>query len=453
MKTGFWLRGGKGQLAGATVYKDGNGDTVMREVVTPSNPKTQAQMVQRIIMHTVMTAYSKMKEICDHSFEGTKKGRDTMSLFMKENVQKCRAAVAEMQAQGVAFINMYNFSLLGTKNFAANQYLVAMGSLPRVDTQWVEDSTILYPTAQGITTNTYESVIQSLGLKRGDQLTFCIVTEGANNVTEFHFARVILDPTTSDFQPAPLSSPLVDAQGAITFPSVRNEGTANFKFTVTAAGLRYQYEDMHSVADDAIAAYVIVSRKMGDTWQRSTTFMTYPGSLPNSASLGECLEAAEGSQSSIYTGADAYLNNAGTGGGAGSAEDSNSGNSGNAQSNSFAIGSASVNNEAITVGTPKVQTLGEGEDEMSLDIRVTFSDKGSATAVIVEKNGTQVGTDHELSGNAANFSINAATVGTYTLKVKKSDNTVSAPGYSITVQAYSSGGGYDPNYGDIGDGN
>ena len=450
MKTGFWLRNGKGKLAGATVYQDGNGNTVMREVVSPTNPKTQAQMVQRIIMHTVMQAYSKMKEICDHSFEGVKKGQDTMSLFMKENVQKCRAAVAEMQAQGVAFINMYNFSLLGTKQFAANQYLVAMGSLPRVDTQWVEDSTILYPTAQGITTNTYESVIQSLGLKRGDQLTFCIVTEGANSVTEFHFARVILDPTTSDFQPAPLSSPLVDAQGAITFPSVRNEGTANFKFTVTANGLRYQYEDMHSVADDAIAAYVIVSRKLGDTWQRSTTFMSYPGSLPNSASLGECLEAAQGTQSSIYTGADAYLNNAGTGGGASASENSNSGN---AQSNSFAISSAAVNNEAITVGTPKVQTLGEGEDEMSLDIRVTFSNKGDASAIIVEKNGTQVGTDHALSGNAANFSINAATVGTYTIKVKKSDNTVSAPGYSITVQAYSSGGGYDPDFGDIGDGN
>ena len=128
MKTGFWLRNGSGRLAGATVYKDGNGNTVMREVVSPSNPKTQAQMVQRIIMHTVMQAYSKMKEICDHSFEGVKKGQDTMSLFMKENVQKCRAAVAEMQAQGVAFINMYNFSLLGTKNFAANQYLVAIAA-------------------------------------------------------------------------------------------------------------------------------------------------------------------------------------------------------------------------------------------------------------------------------------------------------------------------------------
>ena len=90
MKTGFWLRGGKGKLAGATVYQDGQGNTVMREVVSPSNPKTRAQMIQRIVMHTVMQAYSKMKEICDHSLEGVKKGQDTMSLFMKENVQVIR---------------------------------------------------------------------------------------------------------------------------------------------------------------------------------------------------------------------------------------------------------------------------------------------------------------------------------------------------------------------------
>ena len=28
MKTGFWLRGGNGKLAGATVYQDGQGNTV-----------------------------------------------------------------------------------------------------------------------------------------------------------------------------------------------------------------------------------------------------------------------------------------------------------------------------------------------------------------------------------------------------------------------------------------
>ncbi len=66
MKTGFWLRGGKGKLAGATVYQQ-NGETVMREVVTPNNPKTEKQNVQRIIIHTVMQAYSKLKAITDHS--------------------------------------------------------------------------------------------------------------------------------------------------------------------------------------------------------------------------------------------------------------------------------------------------------------------------------------------------------------------------------------------------
>lgn len=56
-KTGFWLKGANGKLAGATIYKQ-NGETVMREVVTTSNPKTTPQLIQRIIMHTVMVAYS-----------------------------------------------------------------------------------------------------------------------------------------------------------------------------------------------------------------------------------------------------------------------------------------------------------------------------------------------------------------------------------------------------------
>ena len=99
MKTGFWLRNGNGKLAGATVYKDANGETIQREIVSPSNPKTMAQNIQRIVMSTVGAAYSVMKAICDHSFEGVKKGQETMSLFMSENIQKCRAAVEEMLSQ------------------------------------------------------------------------------------------------------------------------------------------------------------------------------------------------------------------------------------------------------------------------------------------------------------------------------------------------------------------
>ncbi len=48
-KVGFWLKGSQGKLAGATMYKS-NGETIMREVVKPSNPRTQGQLIQRIVI-------------------------------------------------------------------------------------------------------------------------------------------------------------------------------------------------------------------------------------------------------------------------------------------------------------------------------------------------------------------------------------------------------------------
>ena len=130
-KVGFWLKGSQGKLAGATMYKS-NGETIMREVVKPSNPRTQGQLIQRIVMTTVQNAYSTMKPICDHSFEGMKKGSDTMSYFMKRNIASAREAISRMQSEGVQFYDMFNFLPLGAKGFAPNQYVLSMGSLPQI---------------------------------------------------------------------------------------------------------------------------------------------------------------------------------------------------------------------------------------------------------------------------------------------------------------------------------
>ena len=456
-KVGFWLKGSTGKLAGTTLYKGANGETIQREVVSPSNPKTQAQNIQRIVMSTVGAAYSVMKAICDHSFEGTKKGQETMSLFMSENIQKCRAAIEEMQSQGVAFLNMYSFVPVGMKHaFAPNQYLVAMGSLPQVKTAWIEDGTshIVYPTVQLVTTNTYEEVINKLGLKRGDQLTFCTVKQGATiQESQFNYARVILDPTDPEtFLPLTLDTAFLDENGYVNKPSVRNEG--KFKFLINASGLRYWYEDLYTTEEDAVAAFVIVSRKEGDTWKRSTTYVAYPGETAGSYSMQDCLDmVSSGAQHQIYAGSDQYLNNAGEGGGQAAAEtggESGGGSSsgGDTPAAAFAISAATVNNESITVGTAKQVMCAEGESTEDLDIRVVFSNVGSATAIQLFKNGTQVGNDHAIDGNAANFVVSAAEIGSYVIKVKKSDNSVSTPGYTINVVAYSEGGGgYNPGGG------
>ena len=395
-KVGFWLKGSTGKLAGTTLYKGANGETIQREIVSPSNPKT-------------------------------------------------------MQAQGVAFLNMYSFVPVGMKHaFAPNQYLVAMGSLPRVNSTWIADaeSNILYPTVAVLANKTtYGDIISTLNLKRGDQLTFCTVKQGASiQESQFNYARVILDPTDPEtFLPLPLDTAFLDANNNVNKPSVRNEG--KFKFLLNASGLRFWYEDVYTTEEDAIAAFVIVSRKEGETWKRSTTYMSYPGETANAYSMQQCLDLlANGAQHNIYASADQYLNNAGEGGGQAASDTGGQGGGTTPSTQNFTISSATVNNNSMTVGSAKQVMCAEGETTEDLSIRVTFSNAGTAQSVLLFKGSEQIGTEHAINAGSVNFSAAGAGYGTYIIKVKNSDNSLVASGYSINVVAYSAGGGgYNPD--------
>lgn len=93
-KTGFWLRGSRGKLAGASLGKGPDGSTVAREIVTPKNPRTNKQYAQRAIMATVMQAYSAGKEIFDHAFEGVSRGSACQREFISRNARILRTHVA-----------------------------------------------------------------------------------------------------------------------------------------------------------------------------------------------------------------------------------------------------------------------------------------------------------------------------------------------------------------------
>jgi hypothetical protein len=426
MKTGFWLRGGNGKLAGATVYKDkSTGETIMREVVTPSNPKTEKQMIQRIIMHTAGQAYSKMKEICDHSFEGIKAGRDTMAYFMAQNIQFARNRIAAMQEQGVDFYDMYSFVPLKEKGFTPNQYQVSMGSLPRVNTDYVldEPQALDYVTIKAITENTYEGVINALGLQRGDQLTFMIVDQ-TNGITafgqnEFHYARVILDPINADGSSAPLSSAFV-VDNAINLPSPRNEGDFQFSFSATD-GLHYRARNAGMVC-----AAVIVSREVSGKWLRSTAYMTYAGS--GEYSLGDCLDrASRGTANPIYTADEWYLNNAGVGG-----HDSET------EAVTVNITSASADGQALVVGTPK--NIAVSSFPHSADFVLNTDDVVEDGAFVVKNaSGTVVGSFDNNDGILeATFNV-ASPGGTFTI-YQGNSNT----GYSVVyaIAGPDDGGGF-----------
>lgn len=433
MKTGFWLKGGKGKLAGATVYQQ-NGETVMREVVSPTNPKTEKQIIQRIIMHTVMQAYSKMKEICDHSFEGLKKGQETMSYFMSQNVGFAREKVATMQQQGIAFLNMYNFVPLGLKGFTPNQYQVSMGSLPRIDTTLSEEDEA-HAWVPGIATNTYQAIIDAFGLQRGDQLTFLMIdqnTAAQFGQCNFHYCRVILDPTNPDFSQAPLSSPFVDeSTHRINLPSVRNEGS--FFFDVDAEdGLGFTY----SGSLTCVASAVIVSRKMNDKWLRSTAYLTYRGT--EEYSMGECIDAAQnGTNSQIYAAADAYLNNAGQGGGA-AAEAGEQGSG----SGSAAISAASIGGQTMVMGTTKAITKPSGTSWPVTESLVITANADANGKQVVVKSGANVIAYGTISNGSATVSHAWAKDTLYTVGLRAdADSAASATGFSFQYNEQSDGGG------------
>ena len=319
----LFLRNGKGKLAGATVYQS-NGQTLMREIVSPANPQTKAQMIQRIIMHTVMSSYSKLKEITDHSFEGKKAGADTMAFFMKENLLRLRNRVARSQEQGESLWDIYNFAPLGMTGYTPNEYLVSMGSLPRVETTFDEDDSDGFCHIAALPTDggqTYQDVCDALGLQRGDQLTFMIIKKvGDGNEygsNEFVFCRVILDPTLPDGTPAPMTTPFITGV-SINMPSVRNENTDlfAFKFNVDAhfpSSETFVYGlTGFPGARKVMQAGVIVSRELSGNWLRSTCYLQKrdDGGL-TTYSLMDCLDMSDGVRDGIYTPNSRFLNNAG----------------------------------------------------------------------------------------------------------------------------------------------
>lgn len=285
--------------------KGANGQTIIREIVTPKNPQTQGQMIQRIIMKTVMTAYSRMKAITDHSFEGISPGQATMSEFMRLNLNSIREGVAVEIANGRGLDDIYAFTPLKSETLAPNAYIISKGSLPRVYA--VANTSPGYTASvENISGNTYGDVINSLGLQRGDQLTF-IAIQGTNpQNAEFFYARIILDPRNEDGTEAPLTTEFIN-NSQIVLPNPRNEGAFN-TLTYDAINTKISYGFNRRPMLDA---GVIVSRRdISGSWMRSDCTLSFDdANVVEFNTLGACLSMLESED--IQTAGNRYLNQAG----------------------------------------------------------------------------------------------------------------------------------------------
>lgn len=81
-KVGFWLRGTRGKLAGASFSKGEDGQTIARQIVTPSNPKTAKQADQRSKIRPAAAFYKAFRFILNHSFLPMEPERKNRRKFM-----------------------------------------------------------------------------------------------------------------------------------------------------------------------------------------------------------------------------------------------------------------------------------------------------------------------------------------------------------------------------------
>ena len=293
---------------GDLVFSRSNGEQVTRaRASVVKNPRTDIQLIQRILLNTVSQAYSKMQPIVDHSWEGVQVGQASMSRFMRVNLKAIRSRVAAEIAAFTDLDSIVAFTPLGSNKFAPNTYAISAGSLPTVAVEQASPVSTLSMVAPVFASATsYQDIIDAAGLKRGDQLTFCSVKGSSLVDPIFSFCRVILDPTSEAGQPLPLTTEFLDS-GAINKPSPRNTG-AFTSVALDASGLTFNVGGNLPT----LASAIIVSRQSSDgKWMRSNASLVLNGAavVGEFTSLQQCLDLA--SSSDISDISDLYLNNAG----------------------------------------------------------------------------------------------------------------------------------------------
>lgn len=312
MSKGNMLLGQARGKVGSLVFSRSNGKQIVRAKADKvKNPQTETQMISRIILNTCAQAYSNFNAITDHSFEGVAQGQPSMSYFMRRNIDALRRSIAQQIAAGYDYDACVAFTPLGSATLVPNTYILSTGSLPQVGVTFGDQGSATTQVYMPLSANTYEAVINDYGLQRGDQLTFVTCEAKGLDGSEFHFARVILDPIDAAGNALPLSTQFLDGAGNVAFPSPRNEGTFGY--------LQYD-EDNSNVAFNLVnenrliySAGVIVSRKKTDgTWSRSTCQMVVSDAAVGvQPSLQYCLDAF--AAGGIDAMSQMYLNNAGRG--------------------------------------------------------------------------------------------------------------------------------------------
>jgi len=307
------MYGATGKVGNKTYYQS-DGKTIAREIVTPKNPKTDAQTLQRILVRVVGMFYALLKMICNHSFEGFSIGAKCAERFRSLNLRYLRERATSLQNSGQSLSQFYQFTPLQSDKCMPFAAIISQGHLPEVSVSI--DAEGGHVAKVNVPGRTYADFVNAWGLQRGDQLTFVTVQKREGKY-EANYARITLNPRNADGSGAPMTTEIVDSQGEFPCSNWKNRlnfstfqfNTDHFNFVLGRGGI-------------VVAAGIIVSRKdkSGD-WFRSNCqlVLNEAGFGSDLCSLAEAVEKSYVT-SDVDMESEFYLNNAG-GAGTGSTGD------------------------------------------------------------------------------------------------------------------------------------
>lgn len=219
------------------------------------NPRTEAQMRQRMLMTTVGAAYKMLKSIADHSFEGYSSGMQCMRQFNSRNLNRFKKAAA---AKGEVAFNEYKDGDINPLPF-----ILASGSLPGFDFKLDATSNLeIKGEKDAADFTTAEGIYAALGVQRNDLITFCtVIGEGSvsNGVYTYKAERFDIVRLYCD-----KSGTVAKAADAFTISTNNDQAAVSMSTAANAITIKSGKADFGAV---------IQSRKNDSGWLRSNAIM------------------------------------------------------------------------------------------------------------------------------------------------------------------------------------
>lgn len=309
MSKGNMLLGqARGSVGDLTFFRRGGEQITRAKVTQVANPRTAAQLIQRMIFATAAVAYSRLKSICDHSFEGVQYGTKSQARFMSLNLKRLRANYVN-DPSDQPLIDLIAYAAKGDAAYSGQGLIISRGSLPEVAVQSSGESgefdgfglTTLSPTS------TIAQVLAALNAVAGDQITIVAMDDvGAGDTFSpvIKKSRYVVDVNATGEQLAAAWDP---TGAAAAFDQVKTK-VSDAQLVISAADT---YLNVVCGGSSPVACAIILSRQeTGGKWLRSNAVLVNTTDESAWYPAATALPTWESAGTAIDTENDRYLNNA-----------------------------------------------------------------------------------------------------------------------------------------------